>query len=170
MKKLLFIAIFGCLSGILSAQYVYTKDAYKIYERKPWHKEYTKNGKISTDTFRLYSVIFVFARDSFYYDTAADLDSLVRWMQENPRIRIEVGVHTSRCNPEFSRLYSRNRAEYVQQYLLQKGIAPERVQAKGYECSQPLLPEDEIKKLGTEEERINADRVNRRIEIRILDQ
>ncbi len=170
MKKLLFIVVFGCFSGALIAQHVYTKDTYKTYEKKPWYQEYTKNGKISTDTFRLYSVIFAFARDSFHYDTAADLDSLLSWMQENPRIRIEVGVHTSRCNPEFSRLYSRNRAEYVQQYLLQKGIAAERVMARGYECSHPLIAEDEIKKLGTEEERMNADRVNRRIEIRILDQ
>ncbi|MBL0912788.1 MAG: hypothetical protein IBJ09_10490 [Bacteroidia bacterium] len=170
MKKLLLIAIFCCFSGILSAQHVYTKDAYKAYEKKPWHKKYTKNGKITAETFRLYSVIFVFARDSFYYDTVADLDSLVTWMQENPRIRIELGVHISRCNPEASRLYSHSRAEYVQKYLLQKGIAPERIVARGYECSHPLIAEDEIKELGTEEERMNADRVNRRIEIRILDQ
>ncbi len=170
MKKLLFLAIFSCFSVILNAQHVYTKDTYKSYEKKPWHQEYTKNGKVSTDTFRLYSVIFAFARDSFYYDTAADLDSLLHWMKEQPRIRIEVGVHTSRCSPEYSRLYSQDRAEYVQKYLLQKGIAPERVIARGYECSHPLIAEDEIKKLGTEEERMNADRVNRRIEIRILDQ
>jgi|GEM_PF-1495776 len=171
MNKLLLVILLTGFSGLARAQSTYTADSYKTWEKKPWDNEYTKNGRITADTFRLYSVIFVFAKDSFYYDTAADLDSLVAWMTEKPGVRIEVGIHRSRCSLEYgNRLYTRRRAEYVRNYLLKKGIAPERITARGYECSLPLIPEEEREKLRTEDERMHVDRINRRIEIRILDQ
>lgn len=170
IRKGLYLILLLCLAGTARAQESYTDNSYRAWEKKPWHKEYTKKDRLTEDTFRLYSVLFVFATDSFYRDMTADLDSLGAWLQENPAICIEVGVHVSRCNPEYSRLYSRRRAENVRKYLLAEGVAPERVTAVGYECKHPLIPEDVIRQQSTEAERMNAERINRRIEIRILKQ
>lgn len=170
MRKGLYLILLLCLAGTVRAQESYTDNSYRAWEKKPWHKEYTKNGKLTEDTFRLYSVLFVFAADSFYHDMTADLDSLGAWLHENPAVYIEVGVHVSRCNPEYSRLYSGSRAENVRKYLLADGLAPERVTAVGYECKHPLISEEVIRKQSTEAEQMNAERINRRIEIRILKQ
>jgi outer membrane protein OmpA-like peptidoglycan-associated protein/tetratricopeptide (TPR) repeat protein len=71
----------------------------------------------------------------------ASLDKLVATLKENPNMTIEIGGHTdSRGNDGYNQKLSEQRAQSVIDYLISKGIAKERLQAKGYGESQPIAP------------------------------
>lgn len=87
------------------------------------------------------------------------LDELVEYLKRKDDEKIEVGGHTDNVGKaDANMVLSQNRANTVRAYLLMKGIAPERVTAKGYGMSQPIAEND------TAEGRS----LNRRTEVKIL--
>ncbi len=88
-----------------------------------------------------------------------ELDKLVKVMQENPTMEIELEGHTDIIgNADDNMKLSENRVNAVKQYLVNKGIADKRIQTKAYGGTKPLKTD------GTDEER----QVNRRVEFKIL--
>ena len=88
------------------------------------------------------------------------LDELVEYLNRKDDERIEVGGHTDNVGKaEANLILSTNRANTVRAYLLTKGIAPERVTAKGYGLTVPIADNDD------EEGR----QMNRRTEVKILE-
>ncbi len=80
-------------------------------------------------------------------------------MQENPQVRGEISGHTDNVGDKKSNQeLSLKRAKSVYEYLLQKGVEPNRLTFRGYGDSQPAAPND------TEENR----QKNRRIEFKFL--
>ena len=69
--------------------------------------------------------------------THAGLDQLATFLKVHPEYRVvEVAVHTDdRGNP---RQRSETRAEAIRTYLVGKGVAPDRIVAKGYGASRPI--------------------------------
>jgi outer membrane protein OmpA-like peptidoglycan-associated protein len=67
-------------------------------------------------------------------DAAMVLDSLVLpLMEENPELKFELGSHTdSQGSEEHNQVLSQARADKVVEYLINKGIAADRLVAKGY--------------------------------------
>jgi len=66
-------------------------------------------------------------------DAAAGLDKLVGIMKDNPDIKIELSSHTdSRAEDKYNLTLSQRRAESAVKYLIDHGIASERMIAKGY--------------------------------------
>ena len=87
------------------------------------------------------------------------LDELVEYLKRKDDEKIEVGGHTDNVGKaEANMVLSQNRANTVRAYLLMKGIAPERVTAKGYGLTMPIAEND------TAEGRS----LNRRTEVKIL--
>lgn len=87
------------------------------------------------------------------------LDHLVDYLKRKDDERIEVGGHTDNVGKaDANMILSTNRANTVRNYLISKGIAPERIVAKGYGMTEPI--EDNT----TAEGRA----VNRRTEVKIL--
>ena len=87
------------------------------------------------------------------------LDELYRFLIDNPRIRLEVGGHTNSLpKPEVCDRLSSSRAEAVVDYLIYKGISPDRLTYKGYGKNFPIAPNT------TPEGR----KKNQRVEIKIL--
>jgi len=84
--------------------------------------------------------------DDLYYDlnkfniredAAIVLDRLLKILVDNPEVRIEIGSHTdSRGTAESNMILSQKRSESVMAYLAGKGIAPNRLVAKGFGESQ----------------------------------
>jgi outer membrane protein OmpA-like peptidoglycan-associated protein len=80
--------------------------------------------------------------DNIYYDynkwdirpdAAIELDKLVKIMQENPEINIELSSHTdSRGKDKYNMTLSQNRAQSEVNYIISKGIDASRIYAKGY--------------------------------------
>lgn len=92
-------------------------------------------------------------------ESFAQLDHLVKIMQDLPELKIQIEGHTD-DQGDFNSLLqlSEDRAKRVKEYLTRKGIAGGRIQTKGYGASRP------VNNNRTEEER----RQNRRVEVRII--
>ena len=88
------------------------------------------------------------------------LDEVVEVMKAHPEIEhVRVGGHTdSTSTPEHNLKLSDDRAASVKQYLVEHGIASERLSSKGYGQTRPIADN------GTEEGRAQ----NRRVEIHIM--
>ncbi len=137
----------------------------------------------------------VLVRNVFYEFDSAELtessttalDSLVALLTENANVTIELASHCDyRGNDEYNLKLSQRRAESVVNYLIQHGIAADRLTPKGYGESSPkvikkriaeqyaflhegdTLTEAFIMALPDEEQREAANALNRRTEFRVL--
>lgn len=93
-------------------------------------------------------------------ESKTELDRLLRFLQANPTIKLEVSGHTDNVGADASNLdLSQKRANEVVNYLVAAGIDKARLKAKGYGATMPIADN------GTEEGRAK----NRRTEIMIVD-
>ncbi len=90
----------------------------------------------------------VLVRNVFYEFDKADLtenscealDRLTLMLEQNPHITIELAAHCDyRGDDAYNMKLSQRRAESVVRYLTEHGIAPDRLQAKGYGESVPKI-------------------------------
>jgi len=120
-------------------------------------------------------------------ESMVSLDKLIETLTDNPNVTIELMSHTdSRDTEEYNYELSQKRAQSVVQYLIEKGIEPERLSAKGYGESSPkvidasiasqvsflkpgvTLTEQYINSLANDEQKEIAHQINRRTEFRVL--
>jgi len=88
-----------------------------------------------------------------------ELQEVVRFLNANPKLRVEIGGHTDNIgSAPYNLQLSQKRAQTVATYLVQQGVDIARIIQKGYGAQQPVKPND------TEENR----QANRRIEFKIL--
>ena len=67
------------------------------------------------------------------------LDEVARALDENSTIRVRIEGHTdSRGRERFNLRLSRSRAQAVRKYLIKRGIAPDRMVAKGFGEDKPI--------------------------------
>ncbi|GGG74302.1 cell envelope biogenesis protein OmpA [Parapedobacter pyrenivorans] len=85
------------------------------------------------DTFELENIYYDFDKHHIRPDAAAILDELVRTLRDNPTLKIELSSHTdSRGSDAYNEALSQRRAQSAVDYLVSKGIARDRMMAKGY--------------------------------------
>jgi OOP family OmpA-OmpF porin len=85
------------------------------------------------------------------------LDEVVTILEKNPQIQVEIqGYADNTGTAEYNQWLSERRAKRVMDYLLTKGIVPERLKAKGYGSTRPVASN------ATEEGRAQ----NRRVELK----
>jgi peptidoglycan-associated lipoprotein len=66
-------------------------------------------------------------------DAKPELDKLVKIMEDNPRIIVELSSHTdSRASGRYNLVLSDKRAHTAVEYIFTKGISQDRITAKGY--------------------------------------
>ena len=71
------------------------------------------------------------------------LDEVVTILQKNPEMKLEIQGHADNTGtPEYNLWLSERRASRVMEYLVSKGIDPERLTAKGYGSTQPVVSND----------------------------
>ncbi len=69
----------------------------------------------------------------------SELDKLVLLLQENPKLIIQIDGHTDNIGqPKDNLLLSNNRAKSLVDYLLSKGITPQRLSYKGFGAGKPI--------------------------------
>ncbi len=72
-----------------------------------------------------------------------ELNRLARLLKENYQLKIEIRGHTDEVGREEDNLeLSRQRAEAVRRYLIEKGIAEDRLTARGFGESRPIADND----------------------------
>lgn len=68
-----------------------------------------------------------------------ELDKLVKFLKSNPELVIELSGHTDNVGSDSdNQLLSENRAKAVRQYLIDNGIDPKRLKAKGFGEDRPI--------------------------------
>jgi len=111
-------------------------------------------------TIRLRNVFFEFDRADIKPESEVELLEVVRLLQAHPKWKVEVQGHTDSVGTAmYNQQLSQRRAEAVRQFLIQRGIKAERIQARGYGSSRPIAPNT------TEEGRA----LNRRTEILFIE-
>lgn len=89
--------------------------------------------------FVLENIYFGYDSADIRRDAARELDKLVVLLNDNPDLKIEMSSHTDSIASEAYNLQlSQRRAESTVNYLIRKGIAPDRLVAKGYGESKPI--------------------------------
>jgi outer membrane protein OmpA-like peptidoglycan-associated protein/tetratricopeptide (TPR) repeat protein len=97
-------------------------------------------------------------------DAQPTLNELATLLKRNPDIRIELGSHTDcRATDRYNQVLSEARAEAAVAYLVEQGIDPNRMTARGYGETQPIA--ECICERCTEAEH----QLNRRTTFRILE-
>lgn len=97
-------------------------------------------------------------------DARPALNELAAMLKANPGIRVQLSAHTDcRATDDYNRELSQKRAQSAMEYLISKGIAPERLVARGYGETMPAV--DCICEQCTEEEH----QANRRTTFMIID-
>jgi peptidoglycan-associated lipoprotein len=89
--------------------------------------------------FVLENIYYGFNRAEIRDDAAKELDKLVQLLLDNPEIKIELSSHTDSVDDrDYNIDLSQRRAESAVRYLVQRGIAPDRLVAKGYGEDKPI--------------------------------
>lgn len=166
-------------------------NAKKIISTKnlPDSKVFTVNLNLTpTDVpVRVANINYEFGKAELMPEAKNALDSLVNLLNINPTIVIEIMSHTDYVGSViFNSDLSQQRAQGVVNYLIQRGINPKRLVAKGYGETWPKtvtrkiakqyeffsqgdeLTEAFILKLETQEQQEIAKAINRRTEFRVL--
>lgn len=90
-------------------------------------------------TFTLNDVLFDNGKSSLRPESGKELNQLAEYMSIQKTIVIEIAGHTDNVGlPDANLKLSEDRAKAVKQYLVKKGIAVERLIAKGYGDTQPV--------------------------------
>ena len=108
----------------------------------------------------LHDILFDTNQAFLRAESYAELDRLIRLMNENADLKISLQAHTDNVGSQASNMkLSDRRAASVVQYLLENGIDGKRMKSKGFGASKPIAPND------TEEGR----QKNRRVEILVIE-
>ncbi|MBS1654480.1 MAG: OmpA family protein [Bacteroidetes bacterium] len=108
---------------------------------------------------RLNNVFFDFDKWDLRPESYVELDRVVKLLNDNPAIQIELSAHTdSKGSDEYNFKLSDNRARSVMEYIISKGISADRLTSHGYGETMPVATNE------TDEGR----QLNRRVEFKIL--
>lgn len=89
----------------------------------------------------LKNIFFATGSASLEAKSQAELLKLQEFLTKNSALKIEIGGHTDDVGADEANLkLSQERAESVKKFLLEKGIAAERITAKGYGETKPVAP------------------------------
>jgi peptidoglycan-associated lipoprotein len=121
-------------------------------------------GKPINNIFSIAPIYYDLDKANIRSDAGNELDRIVQVLVDNPTIRLELGSHTdSRATTEYNQKLSQRRADSAVAYIISKGIAPNRIIAKGYGESQ-LVNQCADGITCTEEEH----QLNRRTEFKVI--
>ena len=132
------------------------------------------------------NIFYDFDKATLRPESATALDELVKLLNENPNVTIELSAHTDyKGSDQYNERLSQRRAESVVGYLIDHGIAADRLTPKGYGEGKPktikkrvaerykflkegdVLTEDYIAKL-PEDQQEQCNQLNRRTEFTVL--
>ncbi len=107
----------------------------------------------------LKNIFFEFGKSTLKPESYAELNNVIKLLQNNETLRIEISGHTDNIGTyKYNKKLSEDRAKAVVDYLIKKGITPDRLTYKGYAFDQPVAPNT------TDEGRAK----NRRVEFKVL--
>ena len=151
-------------------------------------KVFTVNFKLSSisKSVEVENIFYEFAKWDLTPSSETGLQTLVKMLNDNPNITIEISSHTDYIGSnDDNKILSEKRAKSVVDYLISKGIAAARLTSVGFGEDKPvvvdatlakkhsflkesdILSEEYILKLTSEQQEI-INQINRRTEFRVL--
>lgn len=166
-----------------------------LNDKERWDTKGLKDSKTYTMNFTLNPISRPVKMDNIFYEfgrweitkaSEAELEKLVKLLNDNPNITIELSAHTDmKGNEEFNNELSQKRAQSCCDYLVAHGIEKERLTPVGYGKAKPvvadkalnkqypfipveqILDEEFILKLKPEQQEI-CNQINRRTEFKVV--
>ena len=93
----------------------------------------------------LRNVFFETGSAALRSQSLTELDRLTKLLTESPKLKIQINGHTDNVGDDpINQTLSEARAKAVQDYLLTKGVAPERLRFKGFGESKPIESNDTL--------------------------
>ena len=163
--------------------------------KEQWDTKGLKDSKTYTLDFalspisrpvKMENIFYEFGRWELTQASEKEMDGLVKLLNDNPNITIELSAHTDmKGNEEFNQELSQKRAQACCDYLIKKGIEKERLTPVGYGKSKPVvadkalnkqypfipvdqaLDEEFILKLKSDQQEI-CNQINRRTEFKVI--
>jgi len=147
------------------------RDKYLSENRNINTENFPINSAITRDLFMvpivagekliLNNIFFDFNKSTLQEESFAELNRTIPIFEQYQDLQFEIGGHTDNVGSDsYNQKLSEERANAVRDYLVENGVDPDRVEAKGYGESEPISTND------TDEGR----QENRRVEFKILDQ
>lgn len=101
------------------------------------------NKRTIDDAIVLENVLFETNKAVLLKESSVSLDKLVRQLNQNKSIKIEIMGHTDNLgNKNKNQILSEQRAQSVLDYLIAKGIEPNRLSYKGFGSTEPIATND----------------------------
>ncbi|MBL0342364.1 MAG: OmpA family protein [Bacteroidetes bacterium] len=102
-------------------------------------------------------------------ESKKELDGLIKVLDENPTITIRIESHTdTRATNEYNVDLSKRRAKSVVDYLIKNNVDKDRLTSEGFGETKPVVSDEEIAKMATNEEKEAGHQKNRRTEFNVL--
>jgi len=167
-----------------------------LNQKEQLSTEGLKDSRTYTQNFTLAPLSKPVQMDNVFYETGkweltpeseASLNSLVKLLNDNPNITIELSAHTDMVGDSLAnKVLSEKRAQSCVNYLIKSGIDPERLTPVGYGENKPVvadqalhkkypyipieqvLDEAFISKLESQQQRDVCNQINRRTEFKVL--
>ena len=163
--------------------------------KEQWDTKGLKDSKTYTLDFalspisrpvKMENIFYEFGRWELTQASEKEMEGLIKLLNDNPNITIELSAHTDmKGNEEFNQELSQKRAQACCDYLIKKGIEKERLTPVGYGKSKPVvadkalnkqypfipvdqaLDEEFILKLKSDQQEI-CNQINRRTEFKVI--
>jgi outer membrane protein OmpA-like peptidoglycan-associated protein len=91
----------------------------------------------------LRNVFFEFDKAVLKSESFLELDRLRKELLEFPNMKIEISGHTdNKGSADYNKKLCKSRAKAVLDYLVKKGISPDRMSFEGYGFDKPIAPND----------------------------
>ncbi len=108
----------------------------------------------------LKNIFFDFGKSELRTESLGELDRIKELLTDNPGLVVQINGHTDNVgNSIANKILSKKRADSVVKYLINNGIDPNRLSAKGYGEERPLVSNDD---------EVDGREINRRTEIEII--
>ena len=107
-------------------------------------------------------------KGSFSHSLPGKIDSLVNFLLNNPRVKVEIQLHQFGGNPAYILKQSQHMANLTRDYMFEKGILETKFNIDGYGGEKPLIPYDLIRAYNDPSISDAARKLNTRIEVRIV--
>ena len=137
-------------------------------------KEYNFNflmEKLTTGAeFTLRNIYFDYDKSTLRHASVDELNKLLKIMQENETLRVELTGHTdSRGTALYNLGLSKRRAKVAKDYLVSKGIASNRIETKGVGAKQLEVSDSKLESLTSVREKEEAHQKNRRTVVTVIE-
>ncbi len=126
---------------------------------KPFRRDILLQPIEKGEVIILQNVFFAFNSHALLPESTVELNKLLDVLNQNPNVKIEISGHTDDVgDDDYNLKLSERRAKAVADYLISKGVNPDRLKWIGYGKTKPIAPNTSAKERAQ----------NRRTEVRIL--